>query len=470
MSSTLDLIIVIAYLVAILGIGMAAGRKMNVEKFFVNERRTGTALLVFTVVATQVGAGALVGVASSTYANGSGFGLVAVASTLFGFLFVAYLAPRIKRFGDRFKAFTLSEFFRVRYGRSAQIASAFVILFTYLSFLAAQFVATGSLLSLWGGWAFQGALVFAAAGMIVYCAFAGLRGDIVTDAVHFWVMVVVLFLVLLPKVVAHTSASLLAQLPKELWSPITFGGYQFLIAGLVFGAVLAVVSMEMWIRVYAASGPKQARRTFVWSAFLVVPFYLAAMYFGYAARASLPALANPDMAIFELIFAYMPVGLLGLCTAAVLAVLISTANTMVLVVSATLKRDLLPSGKSPKQELRRGQIATFVVGAVGLGIALLSPHVVQLTLNAFYMLAVLFPALVGGFVWRRATKLAATLSIAAGAVFTLAFLPFMPTQAFIPGAIASVVSFVLVTLLTKHSASEKPTLIEEAGREEHAVN
>jgi len=317
---------------------------------------------------------------------------------------------------------------------------------------------------------FQAALAFAALGVIVYSAFAGLRGDILTDVVHFWAMIGVLFAFLLPRIALQTPASLLSRLPPELWSPVTFGGYQFLIAGLVFGAVLAVVSMEMWLRVYAASGPRQAKHTFVWSAFLVVPFYLAAMYFGFAGRALLPSLQNPDTVIFQLIFTYLPRGMLGLGLAAILAVLVSTANTMILVVSASVDRDLLRPSSTPRKGLQRSRLTTLVIGVVGLAFALVSPHVVQLILNAFYMIAILFPALIAGMFWHRATKLAATLSIALGATFTLVFLPIIPTQAFIPGAAAAILAFVIGVFLTKHSSSEDVDLLKEPRNERTDVS
>ena len=107
--SLVDVLIVIAWSLFTLFIGMYAGMRENFEGYWLNKRQTRTALLVFTIVATQVGGGAIVGIASSTYKSGTGFGLVAIISTVTGLLAIAWLAPAIKRFGDRTKAFTLPE-------------------------------------------------------------------------------------------------------------------------------------------------------------------------------------------------------------------------------------------------------------------------------------------------------------------------------------------------------------------------
>jgi len=123
-----DIIIVIVWSLITLTIGIKAGVKADFDGFWVNKRRTKTSSLIFTIVATQIGGGTILGIASSTYAAGTGFGLVAIISTLTGFLAIAWLAPRIKRFGNKTNAFTLSEIIGVRYGRAAQIAAGIVIL------------------------------------------------------------------------------------------------------------------------------------------------------------------------------------------------------------------------------------------------------------------------------------------------------------------------------------------------------
>src|SRR5436190_588783 len=120
----IDYVVVMFWLTLTLGAGVIAGLRSTGARFWVNDRATNFWLLVTTIVVTQVGAGAIVGIAAATATTGTGFGLVSLASTVSGFLLVSILAPRMKQFGDRFKAVTLPDLFLQRFGRKVQIASS----------------------------------------------------------------------------------------------------------------------------------------------------------------------------------------------------------------------------------------------------------------------------------------------------------------------------------------------------------
>ena len=187
--NSLDLTFVFAYLTATVVTGILVGVKQTGASFWVHRRSTSAVLVAISVISTQVGAGAVIGIASATYEGGIGLLVVSITSTTVGFLALGYLAPLIKRFGDRYNAVSLGEFLAFRYGRRTQVASAAVVTIAYSAFLAAQFVTLAALLNVWSGIAFHIALAYACVGLIAYTAFAGLRGDMITDVLHFCMMV-----------------------------------------------------------------------------------------------------------------------------------------------------------------------------------------------------------------------------------------------------------------------------------------
>jgi len=458
--NTLDISIVIIWLFVILGLGIWAGIGATLEGFWVNKRATGTAFLVFTVVATQVGGGTIIGISSSTYSAGTGFGVVAIISTVLGFIAVAWLAPWAKRFGDKNKAYTLPEVFRKRYGRGAQLVAALLILFAYISLLGGQFLSVAVLLQVWTGIGLHVALLLAAGGVIVYSAFAGLRGDIVTDAIHFWIMALILFLILFPVTgIDESLTQALANVEPKIWSPLTFGGWVYLIAGILFGFLIPIVSMEMWMRVYAANDEKVARRAFIWSAIAVIPFYVVPLFLGLVATQLKVPVTRPDSLLVELLFRYLPQGMLGLAVAGMLSVIISTANTMILVLGAVLYRDFLGrEGVNEGQEVKVSRLITFFMGVLGVIFAVFTPSIVQLILNAFFIILVMGAALIGVTWWKGATSKGAVASLIGGGLGTISCLNIMPQQAFIPGLLLSCILFFSVSLFTKHSPHEDLTL------------
>jgi SSS family solute:Na+ symporter len=97
---------------------------------------------------------------------------------------------------------------------------------------------------------------------------------------------------------------------------------------------------------------------------------------------------------------------------------------------------------------------TAMVGVAGALMAIASADLVQLMLNAYYMMIVVGPALLGVALWRRATAKGAVAAIVLGALTTIAFLFITPKEAFLPGLLVSALSFVVVSLATEHSAGE----------------
>ncbi|MCB9947269.1 MAG: sodium:solute symporter family protein [Rhodospirillaceae bacterium] len=457
----IDYSTVIVYLIFVVCIGLVYGARGSAQSFWVNDRKTSWILLGVSLIATQLGAGAIVGIATGTYSGGIGLGVVTMVSSTVGFLALSRLAPYIQRFGVIYDAISLPEFLKVRYGRSCQLAAAIVVLFTYFSLLAAQFLAIGAIVHTWTEISFGLAVLIAAVGVVVYISIAGIRGDMVTDVVHFIAMLLVFGVFLIFLMSGDNSLLTLPdRLPSGFLDPVNFGGWSFLIGGVLFGGVVPLVAVEIWQRAYAACNPETARRVFAGSLLIIIPAYVGAMIIGLYSVLLVPADTTEDASMFVLMAEIFPPGLYGFAVVAVFATILSTANSMILVVSASVYRDIFGASFGEGKLLASRGI-TFGVGFAGLVFAFLVPSIVQSILNAIYVLGVIALPIVVGLFWRRATNIAATLCIVSGALVTAGFIPIAPKQAFLPGAAVAIVVFFVVTFLTKHGPSENPDLLDE---------
>ena len=88
--------------------------------------------------------GTTVATASAGFENGISLGLTAASGGILGILIAAWFAPILKRFGDKFAAHSLGDFFGIRYSYVARIAAAAIIFFVYMQLTAAQFVGLAS--------------------------------------------------------------------------------------------------------------------------------------------------------------------------------------------------------------------------------------------------------------------------------------------------------------------------------------
>lgn len=463
--SMLDLVIVVVYVGGLFAFGIWTGLRETAEDFLIVSRRASFLLVLASIVSSWVGVGTTVATAASAYDKGISLGLTGAIGSLIGILVAGLMARRIKNFGDRFKAHTIGDFFGMRYSAGCRYLSSALIILVYLLLCAAQFVGMTSLLEVWGGSSFRLAVIFAACSTIIYTAFAGIKSDFYTDGIHFVVMTGVLFFVLLPRTLsAAGGASALARLPARYWDPFAYGGVSFLVAGIAFGIAGVFVTMEIWQRIFAATTASTARRALITSGGMILMFYSLSTFLGLLARRVLPNLAVRDHALFALMARTLPTGFLGLGLAAFLAVFISTVNTMMMVTSASVTKDLYVSWLRPgaleRDILRVGRVVTCVVGLVSYLLAVWIHDLVVLAVNSLFVLLVLMPAIVGGFFWKRATATAAWISIVIGFAVIVVLTPRFPNEAFAPGFVVSAIVFVAVSLLTRHGADERLEIVE----------
>ncbi|MEX1138904.1 MAG: sodium:solute symporter family protein [Bacteroidota bacterium] len=462
--NTIDIIVVSVYLIGLFGWAIYIGLKETAEDYLVLSRSAPFVLVAFSVISTWVGTGTTVATAASGYDTGISLGFTAVGGGIVGILVAAWFAPRLKWFGDKFRAHTIGDFFSTRYSRNSRFAASALILSIYILLTAAQFVGLSTLLHVWTGIQFEIVIWFAALSTIAYTAFAGIKSDFYTDVVHFIVMFFAIFLILLPLTLGDIGGlSALQTLPDSYFDPFAYGGLSFFIAGLIFGAGSVFVTMEVWQRVYASASAKIAQRALLLSVIIIVSFYVVSSFFGMAAHIVNPNLVNRDQAIFFLMKEYLPAGVLGLGLAGFMAVFISTVNSTIMVASATLTKDfykgILSQDADDNKLLIAGRISTLLCGTVGFVVAVLFPDLVALSVNSLFMLLVLVPPIVGGFFWSKATSLAAFTSTVIGISVMLGFLAIDSATAFVPGFLASLITFIMVSIFSEHKAEENLSIV-----------
>ncbi len=448
--NTLDLIVIIIYLAAALTIGVLVGWRETADDFFVNRRRTKTWLLMFTVISTSIGTASVIGLAGESYATGISLLLSAIGISAGSWLVVAFVAPRIKAFGDRHQAYTLGDFFTIRYSRETGILAGIVIFISYLLFLALQFVGAATVIRSIGFVGFDVALLVTATITVFYTAMAGIKSDFYTDALQFVVMMVAFLAAVSATTARLGSINVFRSLPVSHLDPFAFGGAAFFFGSILLGAALGIVGMEVWQRIYAASDSRSARSTFLWAALINTLFFLAPAFLGLAARRLFADLPK-DLVLLEIMKATLPPGLLGLGFAGIFAALMSTVDSMIVVGTATWTKDFYARffrpAASPEELLRIGRLTALLFGAGGLMLAFFFRDIIQLAITASSILLIFAPAIVGGLYWPRASAAAAFWSILLGFLATVGLLPIMPKIAFLPGFIISLMSFITILLM-----------------------
>ncbi len=133
---------------------------------------------------------------------------------------------------------------------------------------------------------------------------------------------------------------------------------------------------------------------------------------------------------------FLPSGVLGLTLVAVLAVLMSTVNSLVLVGGSTFFTSILKpmmNRANSDPGIRMVQLSTAAFGGVALLFAFALPDLVRLLLMGAFILLPLCPAIIWSLYADKPHATPAIMSILTGVITTLAFVPTMPDTAFAPG-------------------------------------
>jgi SSS family solute:Na+ symporter len=384
---TIDLIIIVVYLVGILLVGILSVRlkKMTSEGYFLAGRGLGWVMVGAALFASNISTIHLVGLAASGYNEGLVWGnfewLAAITLILLGLVFAPfYFKSRIS---------TLPEFLEKRYGSTARTIMAFIAI------IGALFVHIG--MSLYAGavvfHAFFGINVFTSILLIsvitaIYTVLGGLKAVVVTESVQTVILILGAILLTgfaiaaLPDHGVSTLAELKAQLKpgqlnmlhsKESLGLLGEGGFE---SGLTWYACLLgypVLGLWYWCsdqtivqRVLGAKSRHDAQMGPIFAGFLkilpvfilVFPGVIAYVLF----RDIIGADANQTLPV--MIDQLLPTGLKGIMAATLLAALMSTIaaalNSSATLVAVDIVKRVKP-GTSDKQQIKYGRIAAIVV-------------------------------------------------------------------------------------------------------------
>jgi len=422
----LDLIVLVAYLVGILAVGIWAQRKAKTqEDFLVAGRSVGPVLYSGTLAAVILGGGSTVGGVKLGYQYGiSGMWLVCMYG-LGMIVMGVLLVPRIMKL----KLYTIPELLQRRYNAASRIAGGLVMAAYDLMIVVTGTIAVGAVMEVIVGIPRTTAIVLSSAVMVGYSAIGGMWALTATDIVQFVIKTIGILFILLPVAIYRAGGfhGMQQHLPPGFFSLTHIGGAKILsFFMLYFFGIL--IGQDGWQRVFTARSTQVARDGGIYVGLYCFAYAIAGALIGAAGHVFLPALAEPDLAFASIVNAVLPAGMRGLLLAASLAAIMSTSSACLLATSTVLLEDVyIPLRKSGGAgSVTQSRVLTLVFGVAATVIACLTSGVIAaLTIAYDLLVGGLFVPVMGAILWRRGTASAALASIAAGLIAVLALLALM---------------------------------------------
>lgn len=467
---TLDLLVMIVYMVGILAAGYWAKRKVtSQDEFLVAGRSVGPWLYAGTLAAIVLGGASTVGGVKLGYQYGiSGMWFVFMFGAGILLLSIA-LVPRILDLG----LYTVPELLGRRYRPAARVAGGAVMVAYDFMVAVTAAIAVGSVMEVIVGIPRTEAILLSSAVMVAYSVFGGMWSLTVTDIVQFIIKTVGILFILLPAAIYHAGglASMRHSLPPGFFSLTHIGsGKIFSFFVLYFFGI--ILGQDVWQRVFTARSIAVARNGGIAVGVYCLLYAVAGALIGAAGHVFLPTLAEPDAAFAHIVNAVLPAGLRGLVLAASLAAMMSTASACLLAAATVLLEDVylpLRSGDS-RGSVTQSRMATLAFGVLMTYVACRTSDVLAAITLAYDLLvgALMVPVL-GAMLWPRGTAAGAFAAIAAGAGVVLVMLYTQGIDSDTPiygGLASSLFFYVTVSLISRPPT---PDLAKDPAVKENAA-
>ena len=459
-----DIIIPLAiYLVILFGIAIwAFNQRQAVEtggksaEYYIAGRGLGWFVLVFTILASAASAGTYIGGPGFGYEWGYGWVLAAMAQVPATLLVLGVLGKKFAIVARKIEALTVTDFLRHRYeSHVVVILAAIGIVTSLMVYMSAQFVGGGRILQEVTGIPYTWVVIIFAGMVAFYTSVGGFRADAISDALQGVIMLlggVVLWIAVLSATGGMTDiAGELSQRDPELLTLPGPGNFTILLLFsffVVFGLVPAALP-HLTVRAMSYQDTASVHKAIYIGPVIMAIFTLGFIGMGPVARVFYPELAVGDLALPRLIVDTLPGPVAGALFAAPMAAIMSTVDSMILVVSSAIIRDLYMNYFNPRlpddSASRLGSWTSLILGVIVLLISLRPPQLLEyLVIYAIGGLAsTLFIPLVAGLYWKRANATAAILGMVGGMGGYICFRAFAPEFPIDPLPITLAISGVL---------------------------
>jgi len=367
------------------------------------------------------------------------------------------MSTRLSRLG----VYTVSEMLENRYGAASRLISAIIIAAYALMIAVTSTIAIGTVFNVVLPLSPSVAILVAGGIVVAYSVAGGMWSITLTDIIQFCIMTVGIFFLLLPlSIAAAGGLSAMQEALPASYFDLTAIGWQTIFTYFLLFFFGLMIGQDIWQRVFTARSPEIARWGSVAAGVYCLLYALAGALVGTAARVILPDI-QADNAFARIATDALPVGITGLVLAAALAAVMSTASAGLLASSTILANDVYAGfvARGEHNKVLVSRVTTLLVGIVVLVISLIVSDVVGALTVAYDLLSgALFVPIVGALFWRRATAAGALASMATGSVVVVIFMVLDGLFANTPiiwGMLASLVVFVVVSLLTPRPSEER---------------
>jgi SSS family solute:Na+ symporter/sodium/proline symporter len=466
-----------------LAIGIYAYKKStsDVAGYMLGGRSLSPSVTALSAGASDMSGWMLMGLPGAMYLTGLSSMWIAIGLVIGAYLNYLIVAPRLRTYTEIANdSITLPDFFENRFNdnsRSLRLVSSVVIIVFFTLYTSSGVVAGGKLFESSFGLNYEAGLYITAGVVVIYTLFGGFLAVSLTDFVQGCIMF--LALVLVPIVVLNNVGGI-AEMSKnvEAINPELFNMF----SGVSFIAIISAMAWGLgyfgqphiivrFMAIRSIEDLPVARRIGMSWMIVSICGAMATGFIGIAYIAKTGATLNDAETIFILLsqILFHPL-IAGFLLAAILAAIMSTISSQLLVTSSSLTGDFyqafLNKEASEKQLVLVGRLSVIIVAFVAILLAYdRDSSILSLVSNAWAGFGAAFgPVVILSLYWNKMNRNGALAGMLTGAATVLFWIYAPITIAgeslssyiyeIVPGFILSTMAIVIVSKLTHQPQEE----------------
>ncbi|MGP1449924.1 MAG: sodium/proline symporter PutP [Wolinella sp.] len=474
-----------AYTLVMLYIGFYFYRRTNnTEEYFLGGRSLGAAVSALSAGASDMSGWLLMGLPGALYVGGVAQSYIAIGLTIGAFINWSFVAKRLRVYtGSVAGSITIPDYFETRFSDSShalRIISALIILVFFTIYTSAGLVGGAKLLEGTFGLNYHYALVIGSIIIVSYTFFGGYLAVCWTDMLQGLLMMGALLVI--PTVMlsdlggfgeAFVITSALDESKVSMGSGVTFIGIISSLAwGLGYFGQPHILVRFMSIR-STREIPTATVIGILWmSLSLLGACLLGFLGIAYVEKFNL-TLRDPEQIFIVMSQLLFNPWVSGILLSAILAAIMSTVSSQLLVSSSTIAEDfyrkLFHTQADPKLIMRFSRASVLVVALIAFIISLdKNSSILKIVAYAWAGFGASFGSVIlFSLFWGRMTRLGAICGMLSGAVTVILYKnfisPYFDIYEIIPGFLMASFAIVFVSLFqpVREGTKEAFTTLQE---------
>lgn len=347
------------YILSLLALGYYLQNKIEtLDDYILGGRSVPWYLVAGSLAATDIGAGASLGLIQSSTTSGNFSSAMYIWLMVPSYMIGSLIVPMVRKTSCR----TIPDFFRMKYGKIGQTLSAILMIAPNIGIISINITAASALLQVVLQVEFFIAVLLTTLISLIYSYLGGILADIITDAIQ-----------IVAVIIGFTSVAYFLWLDSSFSFNIVskenvLGNFSTIkIASLlVLYVATFVIGLSTSSRIYSSKNPNHARNGVLTCIPLYFIYALIPALIGYFLHQNNIPGANLDQ-IISAIETRVPFPYLAILFIGIVSASLSTTDTLLIGCATILYNDIYKN-LLPNVDLQSNQIRVTKIILIGLGL------------------------------------------------------------------------------------------------------